>query len=221
MPSIFDRVNALGDDQLANQYEILFPTGIPFEGLDPENLSLRIDQAFDLPGQVVGEIDLYYQGSKVVKLNKSEDTDKRVTFTARIDTKWALYDALNRWLKKVYDPVTGVSVPSALIKSTIIIRNLGNFRAGASVAGVSTFVDASIGETAMTSDIVLLGVVIKELQLSTFDPGTTDAKRMTITFVFDEMVNNTNINIVAQDTLNLFTNGIKTFSQAGRVFSGR
>jgi len=109
MPTQIDEIYNLGDDQLSNQFEVQFPLGIPFELLDKKSLSFRIDQPFDIPSIDTSEQELYFYGAKIFRPTRSDDTDKHITLSFRIDSKWAVFNALNRWHEKIFNRVTTLS----------------------------------------------------------------------------------------------------------------
>lgn len=118
-----DRILSLGDDAHSNQFQITFPAGIPTGG-DSESITLRMDQTFSLPEEIIYKYDIDFKGVKVPKTGRKEDTDKLITVSVRIDQKWLVFDDLRAWLKAVYDPQTNTAMPDLLLRTPIAVQML-------------------------------------------------------------------------------------------------
>ena len=91
-----DAVLLLGDDQLQNQFKVVFPNGIPGGG-NTEAVSMRMDQSIDIPQQTIYKYDIDFRGSKISKTGKKEETDKTLTMSVRVDQQWQVYDDIKLW----------------------------------------------------------------------------------------------------------------------------
>ena len=113
----------LASDALLNQWQALFPKGIP--GAENSDLIVaRLDQTFAMPDEVIATYQIDFRGAIILKPSKKEDTDKTITIPVRIDQEWSIYNDLDAWQNMVYDPVTNVSLPSALTRIPIVVQNL-------------------------------------------------------------------------------------------------
>jgi hypothetical protein len=121
--SVVEEVLRLGDDALANQWICIFPSGIPGGG-NAENISMRMDQQFDIPQQVLYLYNLEYRGDIIRKTGKKIDTSKEFVVSVRVDQMWKVYDDLMRWQKLAYDPVTNTAMPDAMTRAPITIQNI-------------------------------------------------------------------------------------------------
>lgn len=157
----------LQDDQLANQFKIIFPNGIPGGG-SGDNISLRMDQSFDPPEETVGEYQYFYRGMSVTKPNMLDETDKHFSMQVRIDQQWAVFDDLMNWKELVHNPRWGTGLPFASINTTVIIEALDN-----------------LGKT--QKKIKYSGVVIKGVKVETFEHGSSDPSRVTLNFIFQNV----------------------------------
>ena len=61
-----ENIISLGDDQMANNFVLSFPGGIPTGG-DADAVSLRMEEAVTMPEDASGEYEIVYQGLKLVK----------------------------------------------------------------------------------------------------------------------------------------------------------
>lgn len=155
---------ALQDDQLANQFKLSFPNGIPGGG-SGENIALRMDQSFDPPEETVGEYQYFYKGLSVTKPNMLDETDKHITMQVRIDQQWAVFDDLMNWKNLVHNPRMGTGLPFASISATLIVEALDNL-------------------SKTQKKIKYTGVVIKGVKIETFEHGSSDPSRVTLNFMY-------------------------------------
>jgi len=118
-----DRILQLGDDAHSNQFQIVFPNGIPTGG-DDVSMALRLTGAFTMPQQTIYKYDIEYKGDKIPKTARKIDTDKVFTVTIRIDGNWKVYDELKAWHKAVYDPKTNTAMNDFLSRCPIVVQAL-------------------------------------------------------------------------------------------------
>lgn len=116
-----DQILGLGDDQMANQYQIIFPQGIPGGG-DAETISLRCDQSFDPPEDVVNVYELFRKGFKIPKTGMLQETTKEFTIDIRLDQQWKVYDDIRGWADMSYDHSNGTALPELMARSTVIVQ---------------------------------------------------------------------------------------------------
>jgi hypothetical protein len=159
-----DTILALSDDALVNQFEIVFPDGIPGGG-NGDRISLRSDQQFDIPQQIIYKYDIEFRGHKIPKTGKKEDTEKTITFSIRLDQQWKVYDDLITWLKLAYDPNTGIAVPDLLGRCTIAVHSLNR--------------DNSIAKTITLRNCKAIGI-----KVTSFDNASGDPQRVELTILF-------------------------------------
>ena len=113
----------LGDDQMANQFVMSIPGGIPTGGND-ESVSLRMQESFPMPDDGGGEYEIIYQGLKILKPNMSDAMDKHFEIVVRTDQQWKVYNDLKTWKSAVYNNVLGTKLPHALTATTIVVQAL-------------------------------------------------------------------------------------------------
>jgi len=120
---ITDKILQLKDNQMANQFEIFFPQGIPGGG-DISELALRIKGAIPLPDKTILSWDRIYKGVKIPFPMTVDETDKTLTFIALIDQGWEIYDALRNYHDLIFDPRSATALPTSMIRTTVGIRML-------------------------------------------------------------------------------------------------
>lgn len=118
-----DYVEGLADDQMVDQFGILFPQGIPGGG-NGDLLRLRMDQAFDEPELVAATYEVNFEGIKIPKTG-SEDTTKEFTMSFRIDGNWQVYYALRKWHQLVINNISGSLQGEADTRTTMILNAYG------------------------------------------------------------------------------------------------
>lgn len=158
----------LGDDQIASQWSIIFPSGIPGGG-DANRVSLRCDQTFDPPDQAVNTYDIFHKGFKITKTGMLQETTKEFTLDIRIDQQWKAYDDLKNWAKMCYDHNNGTALPDAMSRVPIIIQ-------------------AEDGSQSAVKQLLFKGCKPKSSKIGTFDNANGEPVRVTMTFIFVEMV---------------------------------
>jgi len=163
-----DNILNLGDDQLANQYIVLFPTGIPGGG-NTDTISLRMDQSFDPPEETVNTYDIIFQGLKITKTGMLTETTKEFTIDIRLDQQWKVFDDLNNWFKKVYDPIKGTALPDIMVRTTVVIQ----------------YQD---GQNKVVKNMRFTGVKIKSLKVGTADHTSGDPIRLTLGFIYVDKI---------------------------------
>ena len=162
-----DRILHLGDDAHLNQFQVIFPAGIPTGG-DAETISLRIQGSFTMPQEVIYKYEIDFRGAKIPKTGRKEDTDKTFTITVRVDQQWKVYDDLRRWHKACYDPSTNVALPEVNTRVPVVIQWLdGNNKA------VKTF-------TFMFSKLT-------EFKVTDADQSTGDPVTLELTFIYGRL----------------------------------
>lgn len=118
-----DVILSLGSDALINQWQVLFPKGIP-GGSHIDAVRLRIDKTFTMPQKQIATYEIDFRGAKLLKTAKKEDTDKTITFSVRVDQPWAVYDDLEAWHNLCYNPVTNTASSDADTRIPIVLQNL-------------------------------------------------------------------------------------------------
>lgn len=118
-----DNIISLGDDQMANNFVLSFPGGIPTGG-DADAISLRMEEALPMPEDGGGEYEIVYQGLKLVKPNTTDQMDKHVTINVRVDSQWQIYKDLKKWKSAVFNNVTGIRLPSSVTSTTMAVQAL-------------------------------------------------------------------------------------------------
>lgn len=154
----------LGDDQTVNQYQILFPAGIPGVG-DATNICLRMDTTFTAPPETSSKYDIFHKGVKVSKTGTVTETDKSFTVEVRLDQKGDVYRALDKWKKNCYDSSNGTALPEAMTRTTMLVQLTDTQE---NVMMTWTFT----------------GVKIYELTPPTLDNTNGDPARITIGFIY-------------------------------------
>jgi len=159
-----ERILALGDDQLAARFQLVFPTGIPGGG-DSDSIALRMDQPFDPTTITVGEYEIAYKGTKLKKTSMTDGTDKTFTIQVRIDQKWKVFDSLYALSKMTYDPNTGTAYPDAVTRFPIAIQ----------------YVD---GQNLVVKTWTYNYCKLKEFAVQSNDQGSDDPLRISLTFIW-------------------------------------
>lgn len=161
---MIEYLQALTDDQMANQYNIIFPAGIPGGG-DGNLLTLRMDKQIDIPERAVEEYMIEYQGIKVPKTSLKEETTKEITLNFRLDGNWQVYRALNNWFKLVFNESNGSGGSEADTRVPILFNTYGSNKQ-------------------LTYSMRLNGCKIKKIKTETFDMGSADPARVEAVFIY-------------------------------------
>ena len=154
----------LGDDQTINQYQILFPGGIPGGG-DAESISLRMDTQFTAPAQTINTYDIWHKGIKIPKTGTVTETDKKFSIEVRLDQKGSVYKTLNAWKTNCYDFTNGTALPDLLVRTTMLVQ--------------LTDTQENVMQT-----WTFTGVKIYELTPPTLDNAAGDPARITVGFIY-------------------------------------
>ena len=163
-----DIILGLGDDQLASQYQVIFPEGIPGGG-NGERISLRMDADLDLPEDTVETYDISFKGMKITQTSMTHGMDKKITLTVRLDQQWKVFDDLQKWYKMCYDPLTATAMPDLATRTNILIQTN----------------DAS---QKIVKTIRLKNAKITSLKIGTFDHTSSDPIKLTLNFIFSDMI---------------------------------
>lgn len=120
---MIDQILQLGNDALVNQWQVIFPKGIP-GGSNANAIRLRMDQSFTMPQEQISTYEIDFRGAKLIQTAKKEETDKTLTVSVRVDQGWSVYDDLRAWHLLCYNPVTNTASPNALTRIPIVVQNL-------------------------------------------------------------------------------------------------
>jgi hypothetical protein len=162
-----DAILSLGDDQLANQFSIVFPNGIPGGG-DSNAISLRCDQTFDPPENVINVYELFHKGYKIPKTGMLQETTKEFTIDIRLDQSWKVYDDLQKWVNMSYDHNNGTALPEIMARSTVIVQ-------------------AEDRNQSAIKKIHFKYAKPKSVKIQTFDNQSGDPLRITVIFIYVQM----------------------------------
>lgn len=154
----------LADDQMANQFEVLFVGTIPGGG-DSNLLKLRMDRSFDIPERTMATYEIEYQGIKIPKIASKEDTDKTFTLNFRLDGNWKVYDSLNKWFKSNFNEDTGASNTEAQSRISMIFNAYGTSRS-------------------LKYSMTFNSVKIKSIKLEAFDMTSSEPSRCECSFIY-------------------------------------
>lgn len=163
-----DVILNLGDDAHLNQFQIVFPNGIPTGG-DDSSITLRMDQTFSLPQEIIYKYNIDFKGSIIVKTGRKEDTDKTLTVSVRVDQNWQVYDDLKAWLNAVYDPKTNTAMPDLLTRTPIAVQWLD-------------------GNNSIVKTLTYTYCKITELKITDADNSTGDPVRLELSFIYGELL---------------------------------
>lgn len=157
----------LGSDQMANQYVVLFPSGIPGGG-DKDQVSLRIQGSFAPPAVSYATYTIDYRGLTIQKVSTKEETSKELNLEIRLDQQWEIYDSLSKWLYMVFDPETHIAMPDEAIRTNIVMQAYGR-------------------DDTIAKSLTFRGVIIKSLEVSAFEVGSSEPSTLTVGFTFYNM----------------------------------
>lgn len=162
-----DRILNAGDDQLNSQFNLVFPAGIPGGG-SGENIALRMDQSFDPPAESTGEYEIFFQGIKIPVLNMTDETDKHITLSVRLDQQWAVFDDIMNWKEGCYNPRTGTRMASSDTRIPVLVQALD-------------------GQKNISKTLRFTGVQCKEVKITSFEHNGTDPSRLELQLTFVSM----------------------------------
>ena len=103
-------ITRLGDDALANQYELVFAGTIPGSNLNIIDAALRVT-SFSIPAQTVGTYEVHYKTQKITKPSGKIETPNEWTFNYRVDKNLLIYQGFKDWLQLVANHDTGIMSP--------------------------------------------------------------------------------------------------------------
>lgn len=167
MSVIVDKVLGLGDDQLASQFIVQFPEGLPGGG-DTDALSLRLDESVDPPEESVGTYDIKFRGMTIPKTNMQEQTSKEVEFIARLDKNWDMYTALRNTYEITYNPVKGTALGDSSARFLVEVQALDT-------------------ENNVVKTISFKNSKIKSLKINTFEHSSEDPTKITFSILYGSM----------------------------------
>ncbi len=157
----------LGDDAFANKFLFVLPEGLPAGG-DSDSVSLRMDQSFDPPEEMVGTYELKMRGATVIKTNANEQTSKELTVDIRVDREWKVFKDLRNTFLMTYDAKKGTALSDLATRFKFAIHALD-------------------GEENIITTFMFNFGKIKGLKASTFDNGSDDPVRVTVSLIYGSM----------------------------------
>jgi len=160
-------IMGLGDDQLANQFSIIFPNGIPTGG-DDRAVSLRCDMTLDPPEDVVNVYEIFHKGYKFPKTGMLQETSKEFQVDIRLDQGWKIYDSIRAWCDASYDHANGTALPEIAARSTVMIQ-------------------AEDRNQKSVKHISFKYAKPKAIKIQTFDNQSGEPLRVTVTFIYFQM----------------------------------
>lgn len=108
MSGQIDRLYNLGDDALANLFEIVIgPT--PF--IDDTDSTVARIQNFDIPASGATKYENHYKNVSIEKVSGKPEITKEFSFTLRVDRDYTIYKGLVAWKNYVINTKTGISAP--------------------------------------------------------------------------------------------------------------
>jgi len=161
-----DRILNLGDDAHVNQFQLVFPNGIPTGG-DSETISLRAEN-FSMPTQTIYKYDIDFRGSKIPKTGRKEDTDKTYSISVRVDQQWKVYDDLKSWHKACYDSSTNTALPDMAVRTPVVIQTLD-------------------GNNKIVKTFNFMYSKITDIKVSDFDNTSGDPAKLDLTFIYGKL----------------------------------
>lgn len=167
MSSTIEIMN-LGDDQMASQWALTFPEGIPGGG-NADALTLRFDTSFDPPEDIVESYEVWHQGQKTMKTSMTHAMDKMFTIDYRVDQNFAVHNALEAWRFKCYDPINGTALPDIETRATGLLQLFD-------------------GQNKIVKQFRFRGLKPKGEKLQTLEMSSPDPLRSTITFIFNDYI---------------------------------
>lgn len=111
-----------GSDQIASQYKIDFPSGLPAGVIAPTDnniLILRLDKEFEIPRQQTYQYEVFYNGLKVPRTGPKDETEKMIKLDFRLDQNWEVYNILKSWMNVVYNDREGIAGDEIATRTTV------------------------------------------------------------------------------------------------------
>ena len=162
-----DSVILLGDDQLANSYQIVFPAGIP-GAKNPDAIALRMDQSFDPPEESVTTYDIKYRGIIIRKTGRAEGTSKEFAVDIRLDQQWQVLTDLRNLYEMSYNPINGQGMGDMFARFPISIQALN-------------------GAHQVVKTIAFKNCKIKSLKVNSFGQEEEGPTRINASFIYGTM----------------------------------
>ena len=162
-----DEILSLNDDQMNTQFQVLFPNGIPGGG-SGDNIVIRMDETVQIPRESVGSYDTYFKGMKITRPNMTDESEKLLTLSVRLDQQWEVFDDLQNWKRSVHNPIKGTRLPLATVSTGLLVQ----------------FLD---GSNNIVKTAVFNNCVIKEIEVSAFEHNGTDPSRLEIVLIFGSL----------------------------------
>lgn len=147
------------DDQMANQFSVTF-IGKPV--LNIQEMTLRMDKTLDIPENVVTKTDIKYQGFTIPKINSQEETDKSFSLNFRLDENWMVYNTLNIWYGKTFNPRNASTKPIDDRHATLIFQAFKKNR--------------EVSRTIIFKFVQIMSIKLTEFDNSSNEPSRVEAK---------------------------------------------
>jgi len=160
-----DPILNLQDDQMVNQFKLVFPKGIPGSG-NASLVELRMDKTIDMPEETSSTYEFFIRGMKIVKTGMLDETEKTLTFDVRLDQQWGVYDSLITWKRMCHDGQQGTRMPSSVTGTVVLIQALD-------------------GQNAVVKTFKLGFVFCKGVKVAAFDNESADPARVTLNLVWN------------------------------------
>lgn len=158
------RLLSTGDNQNASKHQVLFPAGIPTGG-NTEEITLRMDQAFDPPEQGPNSYEIGWNGLKIPKTGSTDASTKEFTITVRIDSQWIVYDALEAWALKTFNPLDGTFGTESETRAPVHLQALDN-------------------TNSVVKTLVFDYAKLMKMKIESFDPLSEEPLRVSLTFIY-------------------------------------
>lgn len=171
-----DNIFALANNQMASQFQLVFPTGIPGSpALDLTDLSIRASTGpFTIPEKSHAMYQLYFRGQQGAFAAPLDETDKTLTLSIVLDDNWIIYDALDDWKEFVYNSDTGAVGSNTATRTTLQCWFYGSSNTS--------------GESRVSKILSYEGVQIKSLKPTDPDPQSGEPTRVEATFNYIKQV---------------------------------
>jgi hypothetical protein len=173
-------IHTMGNDQMATQYELSFPNGIPGTDADTiRNILLRLHGAFTIPNDGVGTYDTWYKGIKSTRPNGVEESTKEFPLEIRVDENWQVYDAFKNWKNRVHNPLGGTV---GVVKTDI--SDSSNIATLMKLSALSAYTHQEV------KAFYFHYTVLRDIAVSAFDYSSGEPIILTLTFTFAIMSRN-------------------------------
>lgn len=108
MAGTVEKLYSLGDDALANLFEISIGPN-PF--LDDVDATIARIQNFDTPSSGANKYENHYKSVSIEKVSGKPSITKEFSFTIRVDRNYTIYKGLVAWKNYIVNTKTGVAAP--------------------------------------------------------------------------------------------------------------